>query len=180
MGVTRRSARRRTVLVITIVILVALLAGLAAAAWVLAPVLVPQMQTTVVETARTEQVRRDGHSASVVVPAGWSVRRESDDAPSIVVRTPDTRLAITVEIVASAPEGAVDASGVAGLGPHASESVSSGAPLVHAEAAGSLVAAVGGLDSSVSARLIVEAPSGTLATYRAEIAYLLDTVRVDS
>ncbi|MDQ1123079.1 hypothetical protein [Microbacterium trichothecenolyticum] len=180
MGVTRVSARRRTAIVITVVIVIALLAGLAAAAWALAPIILPQLQTSVVETTRTEEVRRDGHTASIDVPAGWSVQREGDDVPRIVVRTPDTRVAITVEIVASAPAVAVDASGVVGLGPLARESVSSGAPLVHAETADTLVAAVGGTDSSASARVIAAAPADTLTTYRVEIAHLLDTVRVVS
>ncbi|MDF2045308.1 MULTISPECIES: hypothetical protein [Microbacterium] len=179
MGVGRRRSRWRAASIAAVIVVVALGAGLAAFAFVFVPFVLPNLQTSVAETDRTESVRDAGTAVTVVVPAGWSVQRESEDAPRVVVRTPDAKLSITVDVADADLATAASTAGIEGLGPLHRETVTTGAPLVHAQAAEALVAAIGG--ERASGRFVVRVTEDvSLEEYRAEIAGLLDTVRVES
>lgn len=170
----RRAPRWRGALIVTgAVVVVVAVAGFA-----LVPVVLPWMQTTVAETDRTIRLSAGERTASLLVPAGWSVQRESDESPTVVVRTPDAALALTVDLVPGASVDAVAATAVEGRGAVRVEQTSEGTALAHAEAPGVLVAAVSASDGSASARVIARADPERRESYDAEIAGLLDTVRV--
>jgi len=176
----RGSSRWRTA-GITAVVVVIVCGAVTALALFLAPVVLPNLQTSVVDADRTERVTGASGTVSLMVPAGWSVQRESEDASHIVVRTPDALLAITVDLTAGDPVTAVRDAAIEGLGSPHLETVSTGARLAHAEAPDALVAAIAGVDDRVSGRFVVRpAEDVDLGAYRAEIARLLDAVRIES
>ena len=120
---------------------------------------------------------RELGDASVVVPAGWLVTRDSDDA--LTVRTPDGALRATLETVDETPADVVDEAASAQV--PRSELLASGLTAVHADLDdGGVVAGVGDPDAAPSVRVVVEVrpPDGAApSAYRTAIGDLLEGIR---
>jgi hypothetical protein len=116
--------------------------------------------------------------ASVVVPAGWIVRRESADA--VEVRTPDGTLRARVDVVGETPSGVLAAARLDGV--VRTELLASGLTAVHADEAHAdgehgIVAGVGEPDLRQSVRLVVTVDAPDAAAYRAAVGELMEGVR---
>jgi hypothetical protein len=171
MTTTVRSGRRSELLLSSIGA-VAVIAFIVFALVVAVPPSIANLTSTVSDGV-TPQTLQDGDlGAAVVVPEGWVVRRQGDDALSVV--TPDGALTARLALTADDPETAISGSGDGTL---RTEVLASGLTVVHADnALGSVVAAVvarGGDTVTVFAE--VDDPQ-VRAVYRPALAQLLEGI----
>ena len=119
----------------------------------------------------------DTARGAIAVPAGWVVHRDGD--ARLVARTPDGGLLARVAIVRADADAFVEEHADRS-GPLRRETLASGLPVVHADAAdGGVVAAVilpGGALVTLTSEITSEAERSD-AAYRPALAQLLDGVR---
>lgn len=156
-------------------ILIAVIAVFAAAVAVLAVlVLPPALANLTTRVERTDAKVAVGR-ASVVVPAGWAVRRPPFRKEVLLLTSPDGRLDVTLSASTDAPATAFEQTAPAAPG-RIEEPLRSGLTAVHAQTADdTITAAVGDGDG---AAVIVAVADGDIRQYAPALAGLLETARL--
>lgn len=163
---------------------IAVIVVLAAVLWftVLPPALA-NLSAEVVDVDTPASLPLPDGPVTVTIPAGWVVQRPLFHDDTLVLRSPDRALELTVTAREDSP-GAVfsdAASTVDGLGTLQSEVLGSGLTAIHAETDAVVVAAVGSPEGAVTAEVIARMPEGDpLADYLPAVAEVLAGIQVGS
>lgn len=165
-------AGRRSELVLSSIAAVAVIAFIAIAAIVAVPPSIANLTSTVSDGVAPQTLLAGDLDAQVVVPEGWVVRRQGDDA--LTVSTPDGGLTAQLAITADDAETVVAASGD---GTVRREVLASGLSIVHADTAPrSVVAAIVVGDGDTVTVFAEVGKSQTPGAYRPALAQLLEGI----
>ena len=164
--------------------LVAVVAALAVAVVLVGasvfPRVVANLHTEVLATDATVSVRTASGGISLRVPAGWIVSRPFEQDDTVVVRSPDEALEMTVTARDETPDAAFEAAaaGIRGLGLTLTETLASGLQVVHASHEGVLAAGVGRPQQALAASITVRMGEDSWDRYAYTVARLLDNVGI--
>lgn len=173
--------RRRALAVAT---LVAVTTALAIAVVLLGASVLPRvitnLRTDVLANDTTVSVRAENGGISVGVPAGWIVSHPFEQDDTVIVRSPDEMLELTVTARDEAPDAAyaTAAAGADGLGAPLTETLASGLRIVHSSQGGMLAAGVGRPGQALAASIAVRVRDGSLDGYTYTLAKLIDNVGI--
>lgn len=164
MGMTARSARRSELVLASLGAL-AVIAFVVIAALVAVPAALVNVNSTVSDGVAPQPLVADGAEAGIVVPDGWIVRRQSEDA--VLVVTPDGGLSarVTVTTADAATVVAEQADGAT-----RTELLASGLRVFHADTTASPSDAdLDATDAGEGVLAAVALPDGTTVVIAAEV-----------
>lgn len=185
MGMTARSARRSELVLASLGAL-AVIAFVVIAALVAVPAALVNVNSTVSDGVAPQPLVADGAEAGIVVPDGWIVRRQGEDA--VLVVTPDGGLSAQVTVttadaatvVAEQADGATRtellASGLRVFHADTTASPSDAVDLDATDAGEGVVAAVALPDGTTVVIAAEVGASTSLAEYRPALAQLIEGV----